>query len=358
MTDRLSKAAYTVRMLEIVDFFRDLGSFKFVGGCVRDLLLDVTPKDYDLITPCTPEVVEEYIRSKGRRVFKVGARFGTLGVKLNGEMIEITTYRGEDYVDETRKPQVRWTEHLDEDLARRDFTINAIALDAYSGKLHDPFNGVADLQARIVRAVGNPKVRFKEDPLRILRAVRFATRLNATIEEKTFEKANHCRFELFRVSKERIVQEINAMFRLSNPSDAMALMWDLDLWQVVAPEMHLQKGYDQRNPHHAFTLEGHTLTAMELAAEWLDQNPELPRERHLWAVLLHDIGKPFTAAEKPGVPGHFRYIDHDRVGAEIVDRFMRFYKFSNDDREFVVGAVKDHLKDDHWMRSFDNGAKG
>jgi len=172
----------TEQMKVINEFFKGL-KFYYVGGCVRDLIMGNEPKDYDLITPALPDEIEEYIKSQGRRVWKQGKRFGTLGVKLNGQIVEITTYRTEDYEEGNRKPQVQFTKYLTEDLQRRDFTINALVCDQ-KGKVRDYFNGLEDIKNGIIRAVGIPKKRFKEDPLRILRGIRIASKYGLNKEEK------------------------------------------------------------------------------------------------------------------------------------------------------------------------------
>lgn len=397
------KPAFTPQMHALVELFKDFGDFKFVGGCVRDLLSEREPKDYDLITPFLPDEVEAFlVKALGKRkVYTVGKRFGTIGFLLNGQVGEITTYRGEDYNGKkcfecnvrttkavcpecggetyaTRHPEVTFTTNLHSDLSRRDFTINAMALDP-NGKLHDPFKGHEDLDKRIVRAVGVPKVRFKEDPLRILRMVRFAARFGGNIDPATYEKAARCRWELPRVSKERIVSEINAMFKLA-PWDiqrALGIMWEMELWQVIMPELQLQHGFDQQNPHHVNELWVHTLLTVRSAAEWWDRAVTLngvdtppadaSREAHLWAALLHDVAKPFTKRVKmlkddegnkyPHPEGHCNYIDHDRLGADIANRFLLYYKFSNDDRKFIVETIETHLKDESWLRPHDNYGK-
>jgi tRNA nucleotidyltransferase/poly(A) polymerase len=399
--DFLNKAAFTAKMNMIVEFLQDLGAFKFVGGCVRDILRETEPHDYDLITPFTPDEVEAFLVSKvgKKKVYTVGKRYGTLGVLVNGEKIEITTYRGEDYTGKkcftcgfltmkakcpnvredtgtvcgsdtyaTRKPEVQYTKNLDEDLKRRDFTINAIAIDPYSGKIHDPFHGQTDIALNVIRAVGNPKQRFKEDPLRILRAVRFAARFKAGIAVETFEYVKKMRYELQRVSKERVITEISSMMRLEplSVADALKLMFDTELWQVILPELQMQYMYDQKNPHHTLKLHEHSLVAAMRTAEWwdravtlngVDTPPEASREAHVWAALLHDVAKPFTQREKEKIPGEYNYLDHDRLGAMMAERFMQYWKFSNDDTEFVVTTIRDHLQDGCWLRPFDNGAK-
>ena len=153
-----------------------------VGGCVRDYILGVQPKDYDFCTPATPDEIETLVKKSGRRAYLTGKRFGTIGCKVKiGEiqdLIEITTFRTETYAEANRKPEVEFVKDITADLSRRDFTINAMAIRLNKGRIHiiDPFGGREDLKNKTIKAVGNPKIRFKEDPLRILRAIRFATR--------------------------------------------------------------------------------------------------------------------------------------------------------------------------------------
>ena len=345
----------TDRMLAAADFFDGMRVY-FVGGCVRDRLMGQEAKDVDLATPATPEETEAFIRSKGRRAVRIGARFGTIGVKLGGEVVEVTTFRSESYDGHSRKPRfVQWGRDIAEDLTRRDFTINAIAARP-DGSIIDPFGGVDDLRNHIVRAVGPPKARFTEDPLRILRAVRFAARFGFAIDPATEKKMNHMRWDLLRLSKERIADEVGKMMRLSFMSAGVAIerMFGLALWQPIFPELHLQYGFDQQNPHHAHKLHHHSIKAMvSVLKHYADAEDKI---RRAWAALLHDVAKPFVKTlHKSGT--RYNYIDHDRLGAEIARRWMTDYRFSNDDVSFVSESVRDHLHDDHWLRPHDKAAK-
>lgn len=338
-------------MKEIVEFFNDLGKCYFVGGCVRDLVYEHKPKDYDLITAKTPDETETYIKSKGKKVYKVGKRFGTLGVKLSCGIIEITTYRKDIYDFKSRKPVVEFSKNLTEDLSRRDFTINALVCD-FNGNVKDYFGGLEDKENCILKTVGNPKTRFKEDPLRILRALRFASKYDFLIDEKTEEKLQHCRFELLRLSKERIIEEINKAFELDadNLYNYLFDMWEYKIFQVIIPELQLQYNFLQENPNHKFLLDTHTKwTVYEVRKATNDK-------RKLWTALLHDIAKPFTKTLHKSEM-YYNYIDHHTLGAAMTDRLLKDYKFSNDNRKFIVESIQNHINDDCWLREFDNKAK-
>lgn len=357
------KIEQTARMRAISEFFDGVPHY-FVGGAVRDLLMGNEPHDYDLTTPMTPEGMEAYIHAKNRRVWKIGQKFGTVGVKIDGELVEITTFRTEQYKQETgRKPEVQWGTDIADDLKRRDFTINAIAARP-DGSIIDPFNGEADIRSGILRAVGAAKTRFKEDPLRILRAVRFAARYGFFIEETTAKKMGSMRWELLRLSKERITDEIGKMMLLPSKRAASAIKWmfGFGLWQPLFPELHLQFGFDQQNPHHAHKLHDHSLIVMESALHWAQTQAKDDRDGDHgkilagWSALLHDVGKPFVKTmHKSGT--RYNYIDHDTLGAEIAKRWLTDFRFSKDDVNFISVAVRDHLKDDHWLRPHDKAGK-
>jgi tRNA nucleotidyltransferase (CCA-adding enzyme) len=184
-----------------------------VGGAVRDSLLGKVPKDWDFTTPCLPDEIEETIKKIGKKPYLLGKKFGTIGFKLElekdvFEYVEITTFRGEKYETGNRKPEVNFIDKIEQDLIRRDFTINSMAINSKL-KLIDICDGQQDLKNGIIRTVGNPKIRFKEDPLRLLRAIRFATVLDFAIEQKTWEKLCSMKFGLFEISRERWVMEMD-----------------------------------------------------------------------------------------------------------------------------------------------------
>ena len=340
------------------DFFRDLGKVYFVGGAIRDLILKQEVKDYDLITPVLPEKVKEYIESKGKRCYMTGARYGTMSCKLDGMMYEITTFRKEVYVSGSRKPKVSYTKFLEEDLRRRDFTINTICCDM-DGNVKDLLGGLKDLEAGILKAVGNTKKsvkkRFQEDPLRILRGIRFACKYRLGFDSNTLRRLQTCRWELLNISKERIRDEIEKIFLLDEDEACLGLtlLFTLDTFQVLIPELHMMKDFDQNNPHHDFTLDTHTLFVFRNVKKDPHFGNDAPS---LWVALLHDIAKPFTQTlHKDGT--RCNYINHEVLGAVMVEDFCIKYKFSNIDRICIVTGVLGHIKPDSWLKVFDDAAK-
>ncbi len=343
----------TPKMEDIAEFLQDFPKpVYFVGGCVRDLVMGIEPHDYDMCTSLEPNEMQAWIKSKGRKPWLQGKKFGTIGFKQEGIVVEITTYRKETYDFKTRKPNVIYSEHIQEDLGRRDFTINTLICD-FKGNVKDYNDGLKDIIRKELTCVGNPKLRFKEDPLRILRAIRQSCKYGFTLEDKTYEKMNHCRWELLRLSKERIREEIEKAFELQ-PDElerAINLYFALDIFQIIFPELHLQKDFNQENPHHAFKLDIHTTQVIKKVRANTDTKV------CLWSALFHDIGKPFVKTKAKN-QDHYNYISHERLGAAIMERLLRDYKFSNSDRTYIVRSVAEHLQDDSWLKKYDDASKG
>ena len=298
-----------------------------VGGCVRDRLMGAEPHDYDITTSAIPEETEAVFA--GERIIETGLRHGTVTVLLSGEPLEITTFRTEAaYSDHRRPDAVRFTRSLREDLARRDFTVNAIAMDA-DGRLCDPFGGRADLEKKILRAVGDPEARFREDALRILRCARFSSVLGFAIEPATAAAMVRCRELLAYVSAERIYTELT---KLLCGQDVRRLLMDhTDVLGAVLPELLPMKGFDQRNFHHIYDVLEHTARVVENV-------PPAPRLR--WAALFHDAGKPacFTLDEQ-GV-GHF--YGHAEKSRELADAALLRLKTDNATREAADQLIRYH----------------
>ena len=298
-----------------------------VGGCVRDRLMGAEPHDYDLTTSATPAEVEAVFA--GEKVIETGLAHGTVTVLLSGEPVEITTFRAESGYSDHRHPDaVAFTRSLRDDLARRDFTVNAIAMDA-RGTLCDPFGGQADLQAGIIRAVGDPDERFTEDALRILRALRFSAVLGFAIEPATAAAMERCRAQLAYVSAERVCAELTRL--LCGQSVRPVLTAHVSVLGTVLPELLPMAGFDQRNYHHIYDVLEHTARVVENV-------PPAPRLR--WAALFHDAGKPacFTLDEK-GV-GHFR--GHAEASRELADGAMQRLKMDNATREAADRLIRFH----------------
>ena len=327
-----------------------------VGGCVRDHIRGKKPKDYDFATPATPDQIEELVRKAGRKPFLVGKRFGTIGCKvLVNEVwheVEITTFRSESYEEGNRKPNVEFVSDIVADLSRRDFTINAMALRVVKNrlKLIDPFGGEEDIKNGILKCVGFPKQRFKEDPLRILRAIRFATKYNMQIEAKTSEKLAHCVPRLLDISKERWMLELDQILLLPLVARGLMYLWDYKVFNWLIPELSLQKDFDQNNPNHSFPLHVHTSLVVEKTPEDINMR---------WAALLHDIAKPFTQTYKVDTNGTNRcnYISHEILGGEMAKRIALHLKWSNERTDTVTELVRNHMNEDSPLREYDNASK-
>ena len=264
----------------------------YVGGCVRDRLMGMEPHDYDITTSALPEEVETVFADC--RLIETGLQHGTVTLVLDGEPFELTTFRVETTYSDHRHPDaVRFTRTLRDDLSRRDFTMNAIAMDR-SGALADPFHGEEDIAAGMIRCVGDPMLRFEEDALRILRALRFSAVLGFSIEAKTREAIFAKKALLSHVSHERIFAELNKMLCGAN---AGSILQDyFDVITAVLPELAPMKGFDQRNYHHIYDVLEHTARVVDA----------VPQEKALrWAALFHDAGKPAVFSVDENGVGHF-----------------------------------------------------
>ena len=295
-----------------------------VGGCVRDAIRGVDPQDWDVATSARPDEIQRHFK---RSLYT--NRFGTVVVSSGAHEIEVTTYRIEaGYADHRRPEEVAFTESLHEDLARRDFTMNAMAWrpTPSGGELVDPFDGRADLEARVVRAVGDPAERFAEDALRMLRAVRFATVLRMRIEPRTADAivANAQLAET--LSGERIQQELDKILLAERPSTGIRLLSDLGLLAVLCPELELCKTIPQDKAVAQDVFE-HLLITVDATP------PELVLRL---AGLFHDVGKPETFAD-----GHFH--QHEFVGEAIARRVLRRWKYPKDTVTAVAHLIRHHM---------------
>ena len=298
-----------------------------VGGCVRDALLGLPPKDYDLTTSALPEETQRVFAAYPR--IETGLRHGTVTVLLEGEPLEITTYRVDGAYSDARHPDgVTFTRSLRQDAARRDFTINAMAY-APGWGLQDFFGGQADLARGILRAVGAAEKRFREDALRILRALRFASVLDFTLEGDTARAARACAPLLAAVSAERVSGELGKL--LCGKAAGRVLRDYPDVLGVVLPEILPMVGLDHRNPHHCYDVWTHTTVAVDHVP------PELPLRL---AMLLHDIGKPDTFSLGEDGQGHF--YGHPRRSVELAEGILSRLRFPRRTRERVLTLVRYH----------------
>lgn len=316
-----------------------LSSTKFenflVGGCVRDLLLGRTPKDWDITTAALPREIENLFEN----TFYENA-YGTVGVVNDDtidptlKVVEVTPYRTESKYSDFRRPdEVKWAKTLEEDLERRDFTINAIAYSVETGELIDPFDGTTDLKKKRIRTVGDPNERFSEDALRMLRALRFAAELGFTIEQDTLEAIEKNKHLLTHISKERIKDEFTKMVMSDAPSIALGLATQLGLLEYISPEFLKGVGMEQ-NAAHAYTVWEHLLRSLDHAAK-----KKFPLHVRL-AALLHDIAKPHTREWKNG---QWTFYGHEVVGSRIARKILEDLKFSKEITDKVVKLVRWHM---------------
>ena len=315
-------------VLELINKLEDAGYETWVvGGCVRDHLMGNVPHDYDCCTAAEPETMQAIFA--GRQLVLAGLKHGTVGVVTEEGVVEITTFRTEGgYLDSRHPDWVRFVRDIREDLARRDFTVNAMAYSPRRG-LCDPFGGREDLQKGLLRAVGDPDLRFREDALRILRGLRFAARFGFTIEENTRAAMHREIAGLDTLARERVLTELQGFLLSARAADIRS---GAELLFRVIPELAPQLGFDQRNPHHEHDIFTHTALVVERA-------PKEPILR--MTALLHDVGKAdtFTLDER-GV-GHF--YGHARLGAEMAGEILRRLKASNTLREEVTWLIRHHM---------------
>lgn len=330
MPSRILRQQIARPVLEICQELRAAGERAWVvGGCVRDTLLGDPVNDWDVATTARPEKVKKVFR----RVIPTGIEHGTVTVLKNGDAYEVTTLRGEGAYSDGRRPDsVVFVGDIDQDLARRDFTVNAIAYDPVDGRVVDPFDGLVDMRQKRLRAVGDPNERFQEDGLRILRGARFVATLEFELDEAT-EAAFAGALDTFRkVSPERVREEWLKAMKARAPSRAFEVMRRTGILGVTYPEMLEQVGCEQ-NQWHAYDVWNHTMRV-------LDESEGGPIERV--AALLHDIAKPRTRARSEKT-GDWTFYQHERVGADMADRWLRDYRFSNDERELIVALIRHHL---------------
>lgn len=317
-----------------------------VGGSVRDAVLGRECKDYDFATALLPDEIERRVKAAGRQSYCVGKRFGTIGFKMpdGSAYVEVTTFRSEEYEQGNRKPVVEFGADITADLSRRDFTMNALALRS-DGHLIDPHGGRDDIAARVLRAVGNPRTRFKEDPLRMLRAARFTSTLNMSCDDGVCEGATRLAHRILTTSKERQTDELTKILLSGDPKAGLDFIAETRLLNFIIPELSIQVGYDQNSRYHALSLWEHTTAVVDLA-------PCTPELR--WAALLHDIAKPFIRTEKPG---RSIYAKHDLLGGHMAADVCRRLKMSTAMTEAVAEIVTTHLLDDNPLRAADNASK-
>jgi tRNA nucleotidyltransferase (CCA-adding enzyme) len=326
---------------DVVNIYKKLETEGFevflVGGCVRNLLMGIPVIDWDLTTNAQPNKIQEIFPDSF-----CDNPYGTVGVKLDINdpekgYAEITTYRTEQGYSDHRHPEVSWGTTLSEDVKRRDFTINALAIKINSEGVEviDLVDGRKDLKEKLIKAVGNPEERFKEDALRLLRAVRFSSQLEFSIEEKTFEAIKNDCHLIEHVSNERIRDELFKILGSNNPYNGITLLDEIGILDIIFPELLKGKGVSQARPgrHHTTDVFTHNLLSLK----------ECPSKDPLvrFAALLHDVGKPYVASNDD--EGYIIFYNHEVVGAKFAKEIAERLRLSNKQKDKIYTLIRWHM---------------
>ena len=317
-------------VLHIIQTLNDNGFEAYVvGGCVRDSILGRKPYDWDITTNALPDAV----KSLFNKTIDTGLKHGTISVMLNNKLFEVTTYRIDGYYADNRRPEsVEFTSSINNDLSRRDFTINSIAFHPKEGFV-DPFGGIDDINSSIIRTVGIPDMRFQEDALRLLRAIRFSAQLDFTIDIFTFDSIKKNSSRILNVSFERINEELTKIL-LSKNTNKFLLLRETGLLQYILPEFDACFNVTQNNPLHVFDVANHSLkTVSSVEADKVLR----------WAALLHDTGKVLTKTTDSLGIDHFYH--HPHISVNLADTALRRLKFDNKTICFVCRLIQHHDRD-------------
>lgn len=325
----------------IINTLEDKGFDAYVvGGCVRDSVLGIEPNDWDICTNARPEVSTLIFQQEGYKVIPTGIKHGTVTIIVNNSHYELTTFRSDGKYSDCRRPdEVRYTNSLEEDLSRRDFTINAMTYNDKDG-LIDLHGGLNDLEEKILHTVGNPDCRFTEDALRMLRAVRFATKFGLELYTDTFDSIIDNRRIIGNVSPERTREELCKILMCDDPSYGIDLLRKTGLLEHIIPELQRCVGFEQHNPNHDKDVYGHILSV-------LDHTPAKLEIR--LAALFHDIGKPEVFSKDEDGTGHF--YGHHMRSSDIARDIMTRLRFDNKTIEKVSILVHEHMSRYDFLRS-------
>ena len=341
---RLGALAESRIVAELARAFADAGhELAIVGGPVRDALLGHATHDLDFTTDARADDILRIVRPISTAQWDIGREFGTIGARIAGEQVEITTYRADSYNGVTRKPTVEFGDTLEGDLARRDFTVNAMALRLPGRTLIDPSGGVEDLVVRRLRTPADPRVSFGDDPLRMLRAARFSAQLGFDVDPATVEAMTALRETLSIVSPERIQGELVRLLQTDDPVRGIRLLVDTGLMEQFLPEIPALRLEVDEHHHHKDVYE-HSLTVLTQAisletARNPDAAPDVPLRL---AALLHDIGKPATRRLEPG--GGVTFHHHDIKGARLARKRLQALRFDSDTIATVTQLIEQHLR--------------
>ncbi|MEU0313893.1 CCA tRNA nucleotidyltransferase [Nocardioides sp. NPDC006273] len=322
-------------------FARSGFELALVGGPVRDAMLGRPHNDLDFTTSARPEETEKILRTWGEGLWDMGRDFGTIGTRKGPWQVEVTTYRSEAYASDSRKPSVAYGTSLADDLVRRDFTVNAMAVRLPGREVVDLYGGVVDLATRVLRTPGTPEASFSDDPLRMMRAARFAAQLGFTVAPEVVAAMKDMASRISIISAERVRDELVKLICAPYPRRGLSLLVETGLAELVLPELTaLRMERDEHNRHK--DVYEHTLTVLEQS---IDQEARLgggPDFVSRFAALMHDIGKPRT--RKFHDDGTVSFHHHDVVGAKMTRKRMKALRFSNDEIEAVSSLVELHLR--------------
>ena len=312
-----------------------------VGGPVRDAFLGRVTNDLDFTTDATPDQILAVLKGNVDATWDIGRDFGTIGARIGDTHIEITTYRAEKYDPVSRKPIVAFGSNLTDDLFRRDFTINSMALRLPEGVFVDPFNGLQDLLDGVIRTPGKPEDSFNDDPLRIMRAARFSAQLGFQIHEETFSAMKTMADRIEIVSAERIQVELSKLVLGTEPREGVEALVDCGLAEIIFPELPALKLEVDEHHHHKDVYE-HTLRVLEQSIDY-EEKYQLSGDLVLrLASLMHDIGKPTTRKLEPG--GGVTFYHHDVVGAKLATKRLKALRYDKDTIESVSRLIELHLR--------------
>ena len=329
----------------LAQLFEEAGhQLYLVGGPVRDALLGRPGDDLDFATDARPDAVLELVSAAGARTWTTGIGYGTVGVQFHGRQCEITTFRADRYDRVSRNPLVEYGDNLHDDLLRRDFTMNAMALSLPDRRFHDPFGGLADLARGLIRTPAPAMESFEDDPLRLLRAARFVAQLDGVngvpidVDGDVLTAMKAVAPQLSRITAERVQAELTKLLLGRNPHAGLVLLVDSGLADVVLPELpRLRMAADEHGQHK--DVYAHTLQVLDQAIDLEDDGPDLVLR---WAALLHDVGKPATRRFEPG--GRVTFHHHEVVGATLAKKRLTALKCAKDLIEDVSRLVFLHLR--------------
>ena len=339
---RLGELAESPPVSTLASAFSAAGfELALVGGPVRDAFLGREVNDLDFTTNALPDDILRIVTPISDAQWDVGREFGTIAARIGRVTVEITTYRADSYDGETRKPTVAFGDSIEDDLVRRDFTVNAMALRLPERVLVDPWGGVEDLLAARITTPGAPEVSFGDDPLRMLRAARFSSQLGFTVTDETVQAMTELAPRLDIVSVERISDELSKLLRTDDPVPGLRLLVDTGIAQIVLPEIPALRLEIDEHAHHKDVYE-HSLTVLTQAIDLEKSRGHSPHLILRLAALLHDIGKPATRRIEAG--GVVTFHHHDVVGAKLATKRLKALRFDNDTIASVAKLIELHLR--------------